>query len=535
MSKKQKIILLGVISIILIVVLSISVTTSFMKPVKQGGNLTEISLSSCAKIKLIDEASIDLSNTYPMTENKAMQTKPYKFTITSYCDSLVGFDVYLATLDTNTLDDKNINFILKGDAGVSMFDFGGTTLDVSDNSSTDFSSTELNELNIGIKGTYKNIYKLGSFDSKFKGTSTIELYLYVDENATNETMNQIFKGGIVVKAHDRERKTVATECYDGMNLNDCIYSFASWDSKETSIYSHNSSLANGANDNSLRYSGPSEEVNNFVCFGSDETPCPTDNLYRIIGVFDENYTGVSGAPLVKLIKYDYMTTEEAGTDGDYSKTYKEKGMVSTYKGTYGAGERIGVYYWNYKATNIETNTWSTSLLNKTNLNTNFLNNIGEEWANKIAATTWKVGGNTWAKIRAVVPSVAYQNEIVSPNATNSTDNATEYSAKIGLIYASDYGFAASPSAWTTTLNNYDESDTNETEIVTINWMYMGLYEWTISRSADSSDCAFFVYDAGSVGNSYVYFYFAVRPSFNLESSITYKSGSGTMSDPIRIN
>ncbi len=39
-----------------------------------------------------------------------------------------------------------------------------------------------------------------------------------------------------------------------------------------------------------------------------------------------------------------------------------------------------------------------SLLNKTNLNTNFINNIGTEWANKIATTTWKVGGNTYSNI-----------------------------------------------------------------------------------------------------------------------------------------
>lgn len=103
----------------------------------------------------------------------------------------------------------------------------------------------------------------------------------------------------------------------------------------------------GAGDNSYRYAGANP--NNFVCFGSTTSPCPTDNLYRIIGVLEDNYHGVSGKQLVKLIKYDYMTTDELGTDGDYSKTLKELGMVRTYKGTYGDGERIGVYYWNYKA------------------------------------------------------------------------------------------------------------------------------------------------------------------------------------------
>ena len=297
---------------------------------------------------------------------------------------------------------------------------------------------------------------------------------------------------------------------------------------ENNIYYHDSDLANGAGDNSYRYAGANP--NNFVCFGSDTSPCPTDNLYRIIGVFGENYHGVTGKQLVKLIKYDYMTTDELGTDGDYSQTYKEWGMDSTYKGTYGDGERIGVYYWNYKATGSATNTWSTSLLNKTNLNTNFINNIGTTWANKIATVTWKVGGNTYANISDVVPATTYQNEIVNPVTTNTTDNATTYSAKLGLMYVSDYGFAASPDAWTLTMSSY-----NNTTATNNNWMYMGLYEWTFSRNADTSNDAFDVDVDGVVNYSSVSFYRGVRASFSLESSVSYVSGSGSMSDPIVIN
>ena len=262
-------------------------------------------------------------------------------------------------------------------------------------------------------------------------------------------------------------------------------------------------------------------ANNFVCFGSTATSCPTDNLYRIIGVINDK---------VKLIKYDYATSDLLGIDGDYYGAYSYGN--GNYKGDNYAN--IASYYWNYKATNKSTNTWSTSLLNKTNLNTNFLNNIGEEWANKIATTTWKVGGNTYDNVVKAIPSVTYQNEIVSPNATNSTDNATEYNAKIGLIYASDYGFAASPSAWTTTLYDYDGNDANGTSIKTINWMYMGLHEWTISRNSDYSNNAFVVDYDGSVYYYGVSNKYGVRPSFNLESSVNYVSGSGSMSDPIRV-
>ena len=322
--------------------------------------------------------------------------------------------------------------------------------------------------------------------------------------------------------------SIADYCTSGTDLATCVKNFGDQGPSVSNIYIHNSSLTNGAGDNSYRYAGANP--NNFVCFGSDASPCPIDNLYRIIGVFGENYHGANGKQLVKLIKYDYMTTDELGTDGDYSQTYKEWGMDNTYKGTYGDGERIGVYYWNYKATGSATNTWSTSLLNKTNLNTNFINNIGTTWANKIATVTWKVGGNTWANIGTKTSSVAYTNEITNPVTTNTTDNATTYSAKIGLMYVSDYGFAASPDAWTLTMSSY-----NNTTATNNNWMYMGLYEWTISRRADNSDFAFGVYYDGYVDYGDVLGNYGVRASFNLESSVSYVSGSGSMSDPIVIN
>ena len=309
-------------------------------------------------------------------------------------------------------------------------------------------------------------------------------------------------------------------CNNGDNLANCITTLSSKSiPNATKIYYHDSSLANGAVDNSFRYAGPSEKVNNFVCFGTTASPCPTDNLYRIIGVIEDK---------VKLIKYDYASSTLLGTDGDYAADAATAKMpTSFYKGTKEMSD-IGVYYWNFNGTSKNKNTWSTSLLNTTNLNTNFINNIGEDWTNRIAITTWKVGGNTWDNIAGTTPSVAYQNEIVSSVTTNSTDNATEYSAKIGLMYVSDYGFAASPESWTTIMDDYHK-------VVNNNWMYMGAWEWTISRNADRSNIAFYVDYGGDVNYNNVDYINAVRPSFNLESSITYKSGSGSMSDPIVIN
>ena len=322
---------------------------------------------------------------------------------------------------------------------------------------------------------------------------------------------------------------VSDICEGGASLATCITALAHKSSSSfTNIYHHDSSLVNGAGDNSYRYAGANP--NNYVCFGSEASTCSTDNLYRIIGVFGDNYHGVTGKQLVKLIKYDYATSELLGIDGDYNGSFSpsEYGVEETYQGSL---TKLDYYYWN---NDTSTNTWSESLLNKTNLNTNFINIIGSNWSKKIATTTWKVGGNAYANIRYVVPATAYQNEVVNP-ATNTTDNATTYSAKIGLMYASDYGFCAVPEAWTTTLYNYDGS-VNGATIRSQNWIHMGNYEWTISRISDISNYAFRVRSAGRVGSHGVSEYFhGVRPTFFLEPTVTYVSGTGTQSDPIRIN
>ena len=156
---------------------------------------------------------------------------------------------------------------------------------------------------------------------------------------------------------------------------------------ENGIYYHDASLTNGAGDNSYRFAGASDAVNNYVCFGTNITPCPENNLYRIIGVFGDK---------VKLIKSDYATSTLLGADGDYSRAYTATGYnSSSYKGNNLAN--IAAYTWNYNGLSDHTgnnqygsNTWSTSLLNKTNLNKNFITNIGADWAAKIDTTTWKV-------------------------------------------------------------------------------------------------------------------------------------------------
>lgn len=291
-------------------------------------------------------------------------------------------------------------------------------------------------------------------------------------------------------------------------LTDYVISQYTGTQGENNIYYHDSSLTNGAGDNSYRYAGANP--NNYVCFGSDVSPCPTDNLYRIIGVIDDK---------VKLIKADFASSTLLGKNGDYAYSGTPS---SSYKGSL---TKIDGYYWNKTS---EQNTWSISSLNTTNLNTNFINNIGSTWASKIVTTTWKVGGGDF---RSFVPKIVYQNEVVNPQAGQySTTNETEYSAKIGLMYVSDYGFAAIPDAWTLTMGLY-----NNLTATNNNWIYIGDGDWTITPMTTMVDYVNVISSDGQIVIGFVGMdSFGARPVFNLDTSIEYVSGAGTQNDPIII-
>ena len=306
---------------------------------------------------------------------------------------------------------------------------------------------------------------------------------FVNYNANQNANSGNSMSAKVIIQKEKLVQTMANVCKNGQTLSSCVIAM---DGIDETLYHHTSTLANGAGDNSYRYAGASDKVNNYICLGSAGSPCSDNNLFRIIGVFGNQ---------VKVIRAKSIENMVWDTNG--------------------------------------SNTWSTSSLN-TYLKETYLSSLGT-FSEKIVQTTWKVGGNTTVSITRAIPSVVYQNEIQKAISTNTTDNATEYQAKIGLMYVSDYGYAAEPSAWKTTLYNYNKNDEYGVAIKTINWLYLGSAEWTISRSAATSDNAFGVYRTGNINNYRVNSNNSVRPVFNLESSITYVSGSGSAVDPIVIN
>jgi len=291
------------------------------------------------------------------------------------------------------------------------------------------------------------------------------------------------------------------------------------------LYHHDGTLENGINDGSYRYAGSYETTNNWVCFGTDAETCDDEHLYRIIGVFNEKIIGEDGNPTgaieqnVKLIKAYEATEASLGTTVLYA------GHTGTgyYKGKFGMSPS---YYWSGSGDN-ESNNWTTSTLNTDILNGTYLTTLGTAWTSKITVTRWMIGGNTFNNIVRTLSATAYQNEVVNSVADSNGNKTTN--AKVGLMYVSDYGFAASQSNWQINVESYN-NDTNRNN----NWLFFGTEEWAITRYVDFSNFAFGVGSFGNVMYSEVYSNCVVRPTFYLNSDVMFAGGSGTVSDPYRI-
>lgn len=154
------------------------------------------------------------------------------------------------------------------------------------------------------------------------------------------------------------------------------------------------------------------------------------------------------------------------------------------------------------------------------------------WSDLIEDTIWKVSGHP---VNTETPSEMYTAEITNATKTYGPSDGT---SKIGLMYVSDYGFAASPSAWTTTLNNYFDNDANGTSIKTINWMYMGYTDWTLTPASSDSNLVFSLNQDGYLtdfsSGGYANYDYAVRPVLYLKASVLYAGGFGTKDSPITL-
>ncbi len=227
---------------------------------------------------------------------------------------------------------------------------------------------------------------------------------------------------------------------------------------ENGLYYHDADLTNGANDNNYRYSG--SNPSNYVKFNNE--------LWRIIGVINGK---------VKIIRNEAITT----------RTYTDNNK----------------------------NDYVTS-----NLYTDYLT---DEYLNTLVDVEDAIDNNYW-----YVPSDEDIKLDLTANGVYSLElgeNSNAYGAvysKVGLLYISDYAYAAAPGDWVKKVNEYNTAN---------NWLKNVPNMWTMVRDFNNIKNFFYIDTSGNVASGEITNTYSVRPVVVLSNSNRYISGSGSEMDP----
>lgn len=375
--------------------------------------------------------------------------------------------------------------------------------------------------------------------------SSEEEYVYhnnipVGDYIVNRTLSKCLGGGIIDE-YDNENGTVIFYT-DGSDK--CTLYF---DLKPTNalMLSNAAGFSTTVVNNMLRFSGTFQDsnsdgystdadyagvVDNYICLGSTASPCPADNLYRIVGVVaaDDDTLGLK-KDMIKVMKNDPI--------GQY--TWDGGTLTSSNYTSYRSHCDLTENDMDVTTTDPSTGcfpTWQQNNLNTTILNQTYLNSLS--FKNDITAVKWR----------------CYMGDANRPTPAQemASDICSSTPSKIGLIYMTDY------------YNSYDNGTTmptsnkrpwivqctkstnsgNSTNFIRVCYQYiMGNQGYLFDSYFPTNDWkAFAIFTTGSYGgttyasidsNTFKTYANSIRPAFYLNESLLISSGTGTASDPFR--
>ena len=237
----------------------------------------------------------------------------------------------------------------------------------------------------------------------------------------------------------------------------------------------------GANESIIEYRYRGASPKNYVTFNNE--------VWRILGVFPTDDGTGKIENRIKLIRNKSIWTIYWNTDEVLS--------TSSY------------------------NNWTGATL-QTRLNEIFLTGLTSESQSMIGNAKYYLGGSKTAN---VPKDVMYQYER-KISGYYYRINPVSWIGKIAVMYASDYGYAASD-VCTSNLYAYSSSTCTSN-----NWLFNSANQWTLSQYTDNASSVFYVSSYGDMGATGVRENpFNIRPTLYLKSNVKITGGDGTSTNP----
>ncbi len=479
--KQNKLVLIMFIIAILLIITG--VTYSFYKIKLEGQKTHFVSSDLISFTYKESENKIAITNMTPVSNTDGKKSNYFEFSVSSNLvkDMSVDYEIsILKTSTTNSFNEEDIKTYLT---------------DENDNSLVEpviISELEDNSKITNAKTIYQNNFTYNNSNEKQTHTYRLRIWLKNDvdlskyttktetENGTNVTLeNHIFKFKVNVNTYESGVANTLIALTDNKD-NSGLY---------TITHEKDSTLQIGTNEGITEYRYRGASPKNYVTFNNE--------VWRIIGVFpvDDGTGNIENR--IKLIR----------------------------------NASVGTQLWNSTQVSSTSsyNNWTGATL-KTYLNTtyyNTLSNIDEQ--SMIGNAKYYLGGYTQSTGISKDMMYQYERKISGSNTYYYGTNPNSWTGKIGLMYISDYGYAASDTC-TSNLSSYnDETCTSN------NWLYnIKKNEWLLPQRSNYSGDVFNIDADGLVGfNSASNNNYAVRPTLYLKYNVQISSGDGTSSNPYK--
>ena len=176
---------------------------------------------------------------------------------------------------------------------------------------------------------------------------------------------------------------------------------------------------------------------------------------------------------------------------------------------------------------------------------NYNYTIKEQYQNYISESVWNTGGNEYTNVNsaAALPTLGQYNaergnKFYTADTANNVTRTATWTGKVGLIYASDFGYASNDEECQNDLRAgqvYD-ADNSKYDYTNVkckndNWLHKSQWYWTLSPYSGTPERVFIVSSGGIVYNYLALYSYGVLPSVYLKSNILIIGGDGTSLNP----
>ena len=280
-----------------------------------------------------------------------------------------------------------------------------------------------------------------------------------------------------------------------------------------------------------RYYGAN--ANNYICLDMEGgSTCPDKHLYRIIGSIYEEKENTNRIKVIKATPLTDGTTR--GFSWDFTSSGSGSNIWATItSGNYSNSLTSGSELMKLLNSGAWWNGTSGSYYNEstTATNVNFTNyKLSDKAKSYITTSRYYLGGYNTSDGVMTNQFYAYERGTTRYN----TNRPLYWDGYVGLMYPSDYGYAAGNTCVTgTDPYSYNGGCKNKDWLwMTTSGDYQNGAEWLMSPNSGNSYYVFHVISSGYVNNSnFVSYSFSVRPVFYLTSSASINDGEGTLTNP----